>query len=314
MAISRQGKGYPTISAKDLKYIKFQKNYVDSLYKKSSVITPKILAIEDKINCLLSSLQSIDTIVNEVFLKYIKISFEQIESDYQQVYYVNSCELDSYDIRTSFRFNNPKYRYLYDAIFQYHTFADFIEAEKTTLGRQMSPDFIEEDSDVFYINTNSIKLTGFVDSVLTPISTEFYNKNQKLRVDKGDILLIASGEGSIGRSCIFDCEADCITSQFIMKIHPKEDTDTEYLNFFMHSFYFQFCVEKFKKGKGNMTNIFVSQLLEFPLYYPDKNVRAQIVAEIRQSIEKRNFTIQEIDNLRNQIDSLLKEIINNIEN
>ena len=155
-------------------------------------------------------------------------------------------------------------------------------------------------------------MTGFVDSVLTPISAEFYNKNQKLKVEKGDILLIASGEGSIGRSCIFDCDADCITSQFIMKIHPKKDTDTEYLNFFMHSFYFQFCVEKFKKGKGNMTNIFVSQLLDFPLYYPDKNVRERIVAEVRQSIEKRDLIIQEIENLRNQIDTLLEEIIHNI--
>ncbi len=143
MAISRQGKGYPTISAKDLKYLKFQKTYVDRLFKNSSVITPKILTIESKINCLFSSLQPIDAIVNDVFLKYIKIPFEQIESDYQQVYYVNSCELDSYDIRTSFRFNNPKYQYLSDAIFQYHTFADFIDDEKTTLGRQMSPDFIE---------------------------------------------------------------------------------------------------------------------------------------------------------------------------
>ena len=61
-----------------------------------------------------------------------------------------------------------------------------------------------------------------------------------------------------------------------------------------------------------MTNIFVSQLLDFPLYYPDKNVRERIVAEVRQSIEKRDLIIQEIENLRNQIDTLLEEIIHNI--
>lgn len=309
MAIARQGKGYPTISAKDLKSLKFKKEHIDKLYEFSDMLTNKFIEIETKITHLYDSLKPITEIVNTVFLKYIGISRKDIDSAYKKTYSLSMQELDSYDIRTSVRYNNPKYSYLNNCIFQEHSFSDFIDSEKTSLGRQMSPDFIEEDSDVFYINTNSIQLAGFIDSVMTPISLDFYNKNQKLKVDKGDILLIASGEGSIGRSCIFDSDADCITSQFIMKLHPKEGTDTIYLNYFMHSLYFQFCVEKYKKGKGNMTNIFASQLLDFPLYYPQMETRKNIVREISDAISKRNKRLTEIDSLRNEINSLFGEVL-----
>lgn len=310
MAIARQGKGYPTISAKDLKSLKFKKEHIDKLSESSNALTNKLVAVETKITNLYDSLKSINEIVNTVFLKYIGISRKDIKSGYKKTYNLSVQELDSYDIRTSVRYNNPKYHYLNNCIFQEQSFSDFIDSEKTSLGRQMSPDFIEEDSDVFYINTNSIQLTGFIDSALTPISFDFYKKNQKLKVDKGDILLIASGEGSIGRTCIFDSDVDCITSQFIMKLHPKEGTDIVYLNFFMHSLYFQFCIEKYKKGKGNMTNIFVSQLLDFPLYYPQKETREKIVREISEAISKRNKCLAKIDSLRNEINSFFDEVLN----
>lgn len=309
MAIARQGKGYPTISAKDLKSLKFKKEHIDKLSEFSNLLIDKFVGVEAKIKQLYDSIKSINEIVNTVFIKYIGISRKDIESAYKKTYNISMQELDSYDLRTSVRYNNPKYCYLNNCIFQQYSFSDFIDSEKTSLGRQMSPDFIEENSEVFYINTNSIQLTGFIDSALTPISFDFYNKNQKLKVDKGDILLIASGEGSIGRSCIFDSDADCITSQFVMKLHPKEGTDIVYLNFFMHSLYFQFCIEKYKKGKGNMTNIFASQLLDFPLYYPPMETRENIVREITEAIIKRNKCLAKIDSLRNEINSFFDEVL-----
>lgn len=108
---------------------------------------------------------------------------------------------------------------------------------------------------------------------------------------------------------IYDSEEDCITSQFVMKLHPKQNTDTLFVNYFMHSFYFQFCVEKYKKGKGNMTNIFVSQLLNFPIYYPDAQTRSEIVKGISKALNNRNDTIKQITVLRNKIDSLLDNIL-----
>ena len=306
MAVTRQGKGYPTISARDLKHLKFKKEHIDNLFEHAPCIENKLAIIEHEIESLTSSMRTVPDITNDVFLKYVCIPHNRIKSDYKRSYYVDLFDINSLDLRSSFRFNNPKYQYLSETNFN-HIFSDFIDSENSSLGRQMSPIFVEEYSDVYYINTNSIKLSGFEEAALTPISTDFYCKNSKLKVDKGDILLIASGEGSIGRSCIFDSDADCITSQFIMKLHPKENTDTQFLNFYMHSFYFQYCVEKFKKGKGNMTNIFVSQLLNFPLYYPSQEIRKSIVDEITTAFNDRSRIIQQINELRDKIDELLNE-------
>lgn len=269
----------------------------------------QIIDLETQIDNLKSQIIPFNEIIDSIFEKHIGIKKSQILDDYKAIYYCNLNLLLSSDIRSSVRFNNPKYSYLNSSVLAAHTFTDVLDSSKTTLGRQMSPDFILEDSDVFYVNTNSIKLSGFDDSVLTPISHNFYNKNRKLRVEKGDILLIASGEGSIGRSCIYDSEFDCVTSQFVMKLHPKSNTDIQFLNYYMHSFYFQFCVEKFKKGKGNMTNIFVSQLLDFPLYYPSQNTRMQISSEISEALSTQDYIKQDIANIRSSIDSIIDSLL-----
>lgn len=269
----------------------------------------EILDLEKRISVLKSAIAPYSDIIDTIFEKYICIEKKQILNDYKPIYFCDMSSLISSDIRSSVRYNNPKYTFLCDSVLTEHVFADVLDSSKTTLGRQMSPYYILEDSDVYYVNTNSIKLSGFDDSVLTPISHDFFDKNQKLRVEKNDILLIASGEGSIGRSCIFDSVANCVTSQFVMKLHPKSDTDIVFLNYFMHSFYFQLCVEKFKKGKGNMTNIFVSQLLDFPLYYPSKEIREQISFEISSSISNQDKIKRDIAKVRSKIDVIIDSLL-----
>lgn len=276
---------------------------------KQNIALSKILDIESRITNLKSKIIPFNNIIDSVFEKYIGIKHSHILNDYQSTYLCNLNSLASSDIRSSVRFNNPKYTFLYNPILCKHSFNDVIDSSKTTLGRQMSPEYILEDSDVFYVNTNSIKLSGFDDSVLTPISYDFYNKYQKLRVERDDILLIASGEGSIGRSCIFESDLNCVTSQFVMKLHPKPNTDIVFLNYFMHSFYFQFCVEKFKKGKGNMTNIFVSQVLDFPLYYPSEYIRETINHEISDELSKQDAIKCDISKLRSMIDIIIDTLV-----
>lgn len=309
MSISRQGKGYPTISTRDLKYLKFKKSHIDNLFASSTKLNKLLEDEENKIRNLYSTLKTIPEIVNKTFFEFIGISIKEIQDCYRKIYNVKIDELNSYDIRSSVRFNNPKYIVFNNAIFTDHIFEEFVDGVQTSLGRQMSPDFIEEESDVFYINTNSIKYQGFDESVLTPISDDFFSKNQKLKVKKGDILLIASGEGSIGRSCIFDSDLDCITSQFIMKIHPKKETDTVFLNYYMQSFYFQFLVEKFKKGKGNMTNIFVNQFLKFPVFYPNKEIRDTIVKQISEQIKEQQIIQNNISEIREKIEYNISSLI-----
>lgn len=299
------GKTHRRVSPSDLLLYKIP---IIGVNEQKSALS-QIIDLETQIDNLKSQIIPFNDIIDSIFERHIGIKKSQILDDYKAIYFCNLDLLISSDIRSSVRFNNPKYSYLNSSVLTEHTFTNVLDSSKTTLGRQMSPDYILEDSDVFYVNTNSIKLSGFDESVLTPISHDFYDKNMKLRVEKGDILLIASGEGSIGRSCIYDSEIDCVTSQFVMKLHPKSNTDIHFLNYYMHSFYFQFCVEKFKKGKGNMTNIFVSQVLAFPLYYPSERIRESINQEISDSLFKQATIKNDIAKLRSEIDGIIDALV-----
>ena len=64
MAISRQGKGYPTINEKDLPYLKFNKFLIDALDAKQAEINYKILHIEKEIDGLNRQITPIQNIID----------------------------------------------------------------------------------------------------------------------------------------------------------------------------------------------------------------------------------------------------------
>lgn len=309
-SVSRQGKGYPTLSDKDLRFLKFNKTVIDKVLGNEEMLLERIINIEKEIKDLQSKILPINLIIDKLFEKEYNIYREEIANAYEPLYLLDITRLsDSYDFRSSFRFHSRKYDYLKKDIFRIHTFDEVIDKELTTLGRQMSPDDILEDSDFYYINTNSIKITGFDESVMTPITETFYKSNCQLKVEKNDILLISSGEGSIGKATIFNSDKDCITSQFVMKLHPKVGTNIDYVLYYIQSFIFQNIVEKYKKGKGNMTNIFASQLIDFPILLPSEEKQNVIVHDIKSKIEDQNRYDMMIDSLRLKIDEIISSSI-----
>lgn len=142
------------------------------------------------------------------------------------------------DLRSAVKFNSAKYDFLNLPEFKKKTFRDVIVLDKTTLGRQITPNFIIKKSNYYYVNANSLKNFVFDELVLTPIDYEFFIKNQHIIVKENEILLVASGEGSIGKSAIFNSELNCITSQFVMKISFKEGVNIQYIHYYMQSVFF----------------------------------------------------------------------------
>ena len=249
-------------------------------------------------------------IIDEIFEQEFCLKKATIQNNYRPRINLTLRDLSSsYDLRSAFRYNSYKYSFLELPLFKEHLFSEVIDKDGTSLGRQMSPDEILDSSDVYYINTNSIKLDGFDENVLTPISEAFYNSNKQLKVEKNDILLISSGEGSIGRATLFDSDKDCITSQFVMKLKSKEGVNIMYILYYMHSFYFQFTVEKYKKGKGNMTNIFVAQVLNFPILLPDEKKQDEIVELITSKLQEQHKYDSQIMSLREDIDKVIESYL-----
>lgn len=68
-AISRQGKGYPTLKEDDLLYLKFDKKIIDNFSKKNDQIVSKIEPIEEKIKKFKTQIISAQEIINKVFAR-----------------------------------------------------------------------------------------------------------------------------------------------------------------------------------------------------------------------------------------------------
>ncbi|MCX6166228.1 MAG: restriction endonuclease subunit S, partial [Ignavibacteriae bacterium] len=233
-----------------------------------------------KIKELKSQIIQPQLVINKVFTREFGLDLQKFE-ELKNIanYFIELQDISkTKDLRSSVKFNSAKYNFLKYSIFKKKTFRDVINLNRTTLGRQITPIYIIDNSDFYYVNANSLKDFVFDESILTQIDREFYDRNKHLKVEFNDILLVASGEGSIGKSAIFNSDNDCITSQFVMKISFRENVNIPYIHYYMQSIFFQLTVEKFKKGMGNMTNIFVSQLKDFPILLHKE--QQKIVGEI----------------------------------
>ena len=74
----------------------------------------------------------------------------------------------------------------------------------------------------------------------------------------------------------------------------------------MHSrTYFQYLIEINKKGLGNNTNIFPSQIQEFPIIDIPLNYQQKIVDEIKSELDRQEELKQQIIRQRDEIDKLI---------
>ena len=272
-------------------------------------IVAQIEPIEQKIKDLKKQIKEPQEIINKVFAREFGFDLDKLEELKKEKFFeVNLSTLSiSKDIRSATKFHNSIFDFLLLSQFKKYRFKDFIKIKKTTLGRQIQPEYFEEESKFYYVGPNSLKSFLFDSNLIAPIKKEFFVKNQHLQVEMNDILLVASGEGSIGKSAIYNDKIKCITSQFVMKINFIDKSVVQFFHFYMQSSFFQLIVEKYKKGMGNMTNIFVSQLVDFPVLFSEKH--KQIVDEIKAELDKQESIKQQIEQERNKIDKIVENVI-----
>lgn len=91
-------------------------------------------------------------------------------------------------------------------------------------------------------------------------------KSEK-RVKKNDIILARSGKGTIGKVALIEDDIDAIFCDLTMRIRLK-NCNPKFAYYYMRSTYFQYLVERYKKGLGNNTNIFLLWYKNFlcPIY------------------------------------------------
>ena len=208
------------------------------------------------------------------------------------------------------RFHNKAGKYLYSFLVSNTNkrVKDFL-AETIVLGKSVSPSDYDEEGEYYYIAMSNIKTYAFDAEDCKRVSEEYAKSNQNKTVQKGDILLARSGEGTIGKvAMIEDEELNGIFADFTQRIRLKE-YNLLLAYYYFRSEFFQYLVYTHKKGLGNNTNIFPSQIREFPMPDWDETKQAELVEKIKSQIDAQNEIDKQIEEKQKRINEIIEGAI-----
>ncbi len=312
ISVARQGKGYPTLNSKDLKYILFDKKVIDLLFENQKELLKNIVPIFNKINLYKKKLIPDTLIISAVFNNKYSLDIEKLCELQKEKY--NSLTLSDFannkDMRNSCKFHCKSAQYAYNELkSRFRTkIKDFIN-EPIVLGASISPSDYDENGEYRYLSMASIK-TWQYDNDSAQIVSDIYANNNAKKVKKDDIIIARSGEGTIGKVALIDNDDDtnAIFCDFTMRIHLN-NYNPAFAYYYFRTDFFQELIYGYKKGLGNNTNIFPIQIQEFPIPDIGLDEQQKIVDEIQSKINEQNKIKNKIEELRNSIDEIIENAI-----
>lgn len=279
---------------------------------KQNILINSIIPIEVEIVELEKQLLDETDIINEVFGEVLGFDWEIFERTKQEKKYVSSIKnfANNIDCRMGVRFHNKAGVYIKHFLESKtdKRIKDFI-TEPIVLGKSISPKEYSEDGEYYYIAMSNIKNWAFETDGCKKVSDLYASNNNNKTVQKGDILLARSGEGTIGKvALIVDQDLKGIFADFTQRIRFT-GFDPLCAYYYFKSDFFQHLVFTYKKGLGNNTNIFPSQIREFPIPDLNKKQQCEIVRLIDFKLNKQKQILQEIENKQLSIDQIINSAI-----
>lgn len=258
-----------------------------------------------------SKLQAVN-IINQVFGEAFGFDWSEFENVKKEKTYTSRISkfANNIDCRMGIRFHNKAGAYI-QSFLESKTnkrIKDFI-SEKIVLGKSVSPSDYDEDGEYFYIAMSNIKTWAFDPEDCKKVSESYAASNLNKTVKKGDILLARSGEGTIGKvALIEDEDINGIFADFTQRIRLT-GFDPLCAYYYMRSDFFQYLVYTHKKGLGNNTNIFPSQIKEFPIPDWNETKQAEIVEKIKTQLDEQKVIDRQIEEKQQSINKIIEDVI-----
>lgn len=275
-------------------------------------ILAQIEPIENKIKELKSKIKGPQEVISKVFAREFNFDLETFEELKKIKYYY--MDLSNFgnnrDIRQSAKFHRKAGYFVTEELTKItdKKIKDFI-SEPIVLGKGVSPSDYDDNGDYYYISMANIKNWQFESEDTKLVSKEYSDKNQNKTVSKNDILIARSGEGTIGKVALIDAEdLEGIFADFTMRIRLK-DYNHLFAYYYFRTDYFQYLIEINKKGLGNNTNIFPSQIQDFSMIDISLKAQQKIVDEIKAELDQQKEVKKKIETERNKIDEIIENAI-----
>lgn len=252
------------------------------------------------------------TVINQVFGEEFGFNWGNFEQVKKNKMYISSIRnfANNIDCRMGNRFHNKAGIYIQSFLesITNKRIKDYI-SEPIVLGKSVSPSNYDENGEYFYIAMSNIRTWDFDTEDCKKVSKAYAVSNLNKTVKKGDILLARSGEGTIGKvALIGDENINGIFADFTQRIRLT-GFDPLCAYYYMRSDFFQYLVYTHKKGLGNNTNIFPSQIKEFPIPDWDEIKQAEIVEKIKTQLDAQKMVDQQIEVKQQEINKIIEDTI-----
>lgn len=308
-AISRCGKGYPTLNSQDFYSIKFEVRDINLIKKNEQQILATIAPLEAEIASLKATKIPETDIINKVLGKELGLDWEKFEELKKiKQYKANLSDFSkNVDSRMSYNFHNKVHYYILDLLKAQSSkrLKNFLNIP-ITLGASISPSEFDEECDCFYISMATVKSYAFNSEDAQTVSKKWENENISKKVCKNDIIMTRSG-AAIGKFALLDEEINGIYADFTMRIQLK-DFNPQLAYYYFRSIFIQTIVHSQKKGLQNK-NIFPNQVQEFPM--PDWSLEKQskIATLIKEQIDAQKIIDEQILKKQHQILQIVENAV-----
>ncbi|MBF8457142.1 restriction endonuclease subunit S [Kaistella sp. G5-32] len=316
-AVSRQGKGYPTLKEDDIKAIRFPKTFVDVLIKNETVLLKKIQPCNREILELKVNRKSTLDILNDVFSSHYKINLAEVQKiDKTKMLSIPLSNVSNYNagLRGSFRWN--KMQYIQDIIYSkidcIETLGTFIQSTKNG----WSPLSVEGGEGVQVLGQEHFS-SNIILKIEPSKSTEQTRNNiEDFLIKKGDFFVSRGNTVDLVALASIveeEIEEDIIYPDLYIKLEFDESkVDKKYLAFLFNSFIGRLYFKYVAKGKNQtMVKVSSAELLNFRIPIPSKEQQVIIVEAIKTQLDSQKEIDRKIQEKQQAINKIIEDAIKN---
>lgn len=314
-----RGIGISSYKVEDLLKVEIRDISIDDQLKTLEKIHP----LEEEVSKLILEKEDTQEIIDLVFQNYFNYDYDTFER--LKINKTQFNKFDDFANNIDLRFSEKYHREA--GIFAADELSKNSEKIKKALsnismtGKGISPKDFEEETECYYITMADISTWEIDYQNLKAVSADYEDKNSlkkpkgekeaySIKVKKGDILMMRSGEGGIGKVALVTQDINAIFSDFIIRFRFDENRYIpKFCYYYMRSKYFQYLIEIHKKGLGNNTNIFPNITNEFPIPNITKNEQKKIITEIQNHIIQQEGIDRKIESIHKEISDIIEKSI-----
>lgn len=314
-AVSRQGKGYPTLKEDDIKSIRFPKYYVDALLNCESELIEKISPLKAEMLSLKQSKKKTSYILNSVFANHFNIELSSIvDLDNTKILPISFSDITVFNpaLRGSLRWNKMQniQSILYSNIACIKTLGRFIKSTKNG----WSPLSVDGGEGIPVLGQENFSFDGILKVEPSKATEETRNNIEDFFIKKGDFFVSRGNTVDlVALASVVNVEIEdgILFPDLYIRLELDETSiNKEYLSYIFNSFIGRLYFKYVAKGKNQtMVKVSSTELLNFRLPIPSIGEQENLVALIKTQLDEQKVTDRQIEEKQQAINKIIENAI-----